>query len=106
MKNQENEKPWKNIIVVDIDSTRKEVVRIGKPHEFYQKGLTEEELGKQIINDMASLCEGICTLIHVAEGTGIKSSADSLRDCMKHLQDGFADASYIGYIAKEKTSNE
>lgn len=57
---------------------------------------TEEE----IIADMAHLCEGICTLIHSADQAGIKNSAASLRDCIKHLEDGFADSSYNTTITK------
>ena len=91
------EKSFKNIIVVDIDTDRKDAtVMMGKPPEF-KKDLTKEEFAQEIINDMATLCEGVCTLIHLAEKEGIKTSSDSLRDCINHLQDGFADASFKGF---------
>lgn len=91
------EKAFKNILIIDMDTTRREApIMMGKTPDFPQP-TTEEEWGVQIIDDMATLCEGICTLIHLAEEKGLKSSPDSLRDCIKHLQDGFADASYKGF---------
>jgi hypothetical protein len=40
----------------------------------------------------------------VADQTGLKPSAESLRACIKHLTDGFADASYVGQFVCGKTS--
>jgi hypothetical protein len=93
---------WKNIVGVDIDTSRKDSpVQISKP-ETFNENMTEQEWRQSIVDDMATLCEGICTLIHVAEQQGLKSSPDSLRDCIKHLQDGFADSSYKGITHKQK----
>ncbi len=47
-----------------------------------------------IIGDMASLCEAICTLIHVAEADGVKTSSASLKSCIHHLEQGTFDSSY------------
>ena len=49
---------------------------------------------EEVIVDMAHLCEGVCTLIHSADQAGIKDSASLLRDCIKHLENGFSDPSY------------
>ncbi len=87
---------WKNTIAVDIDTSRKDSpIQIQKPENFNAE-MSEQEWRESIVDDMATLCEGLCTLIHVAEQQGLKSSPDSLRDCIKHLQDGFADSSYKG----------
>ena len=91
----------KNVIIIDIDTSRDVPIQVGKPEGFKQ-GESKEELSKQIIEDMATLCEGICTLIHVADQQGLKPSADSLRDCIKHLESGFADSSYIGKFPEDK----
>lgn len=96
---------FKNILIVDIDSSRKESVKIGKPEEAKEPE-SPEEFAEIVINDMASLCEAICTLIHLAESQGIKSSANSLRDCIKHLEAGFSDASYKGYPVNSKFKKE
>lgn len=85
----------KNILQIDLDSDRKEAIIIAKPEPF-QKPRNAEEEAAMVIDDMATCCEAICTLIHVADQGGIKKSADSLRDCIKHLEHGFGDASYIG----------
>lgn len=95
----------KNIVEVDIDSSREVTVQIKKP-EVFDSNKSNEEMSEIIVLDMATLCEGICTLIHVADQQGLKPSAASLRDCIKHLQDGFADANYIGKFSDEqKKSN-
>lgn len=98
---------WKNIVGVDIDTSRKDSpVQIQKPEGFNHEEMTEQEWRESIIEDMATLCEGLCTLIHVAEQQGLKSSPDSLRDCIKHLQDGFADSSYRGITHKQKEKED
>jgi hypothetical protein len=92
---------WKNIVEVNIDTDREDSpISIGKP-EPYNENMTKEEFTESIVGDMATLCEGLCTLIHVAEQQGLKPSAESLRDCIKHLEDGFSDASYKGMMANE-----
>jgi len=101
---------FKNIVIVDIDYDRKDSpINIGKPEEFNIPE-SKEEWANSIVDDMATLCEGLCTLIHVAEQQGLKQSPDSLRDCIKHLQDGFADSSYRGLtneqFKKEKKDKE
>jgi hypothetical protein len=50
---------------------------------------------------MAALCEAVCALIHVADQEKIKPSHQSVKDCIKHITDGFADASYRGFITKK-----
>ncbi len=85
----------KNIVEVDYDSSRKEnPISIGKPLGFDLSGMTKEQWSESVVLDMATLCEGICTLIHLAEQNGLKNSADSVRDCIKHIQDGFSDCNY------------
>lgn len=80
----------RNILIVDVDSDRKESPIIIKHGNTIQ--VTDEEW--QAMEDMGTLCEAICTLIHYADNKGYKSGADSLRDCINHLQQGFVDASY------------
>lgn len=85
----------KNSLFIDIDSDRTEPgpIIIGKPAEFSMPKNAQEH-AQMVMDDMISLCEALCTMIHLAEDQGIKPSADSLRDCIKHLTAGFADASY------------
>lgn len=90
----------KNELIIDIDTDRKNTILIKKP-ESVKPPKNEEEAKQMVLLDMASLCEALCTLIHVADQNGIKPGPDSLRDCIKHLESGFVDASYKG-ILKEK----
>ena len=82
------------VLVVDIDLDRKEQIHIAHAKRAGDNVNTTDE-GYCIISDMATLCEALCTLIHAAEDQGIKKSPASLRDCIKHLENGFADASYF-----------
>jgi hypothetical protein len=45
------------------------------------------------ILDMGILCEALCVLIRICGKAGVKSEAQALRDCIKHLKDGFIDES-------------
>lgn len=85
----------KNTLIVDIDTERKTpgAVVIGKPPDF-PRPKSKEQNATMIIDDMACLCEALCTMIHLAEDVGVRDSSTSLRNCIKHLTDGFADASY------------
>lgn len=91
----------KNIVIVDIDSTRgKSPIIVGHPADQ----ILSENKEWQIVDDMAVLCEGLCCLIHSAEMMGLKKSSDSLRDCMEHIQLGFADATYkTKYLNADET---
>jgi hypothetical protein len=83
----------KNIIVVDIDTDRNPVVQIGKP-ELADMPNNEAEAKEMLNKDMACLTEALVTLIHAAHQSGYKDSAESLRDCIKHLENGFIDNEY------------
>lgn len=82
-----------DVLIIDVDTNRENtiIVQHGKRKD---DDVTQVSGDYCIINDMAILCEAICLLIHSAEKQKIKPSPDSLRDCIKHLENGFADASY------------
>lgn len=89
-------------LVVDINTNR------DKPEKIIIQSVTrngnslEPVEENDIITKMAALCEGICTLIHCAESEGIKPSHQSIKDCIKHITDGFIDASYVGKTIKNE----
>lgn len=91
----------KNILLVDIDTDRVPPIKICKPPDVPVPA-SHAEMAPVLIQDMMCLCEAICTLIHVAEQAGYKSSPDSLRDCIRHLEDGFAEAGYVGRLEAGK----
>lgn len=82
----------KNILLVDLDSDREQTIQIKKPGIVPPQ--TREEFSRTVLMDMATLCEAVCTLMHLADREGIKPSAESLRACIEHLTRGFADADY------------
>jgi hypothetical protein len=85
----------KNVLFIDLDSDRTNPghIIIGKP-DGTRRPSSQEEHTQMVIDDMMTLCEALCTLIHLAEDQRVKPSADSLRDCIKHLKSGCGDASF------------
>ena len=53
---------------------------------------------------MGLLCEAICTVIHGAHMADQKEDYESVRDCQRHIEKGFADASYhVNMNVEEET---
>lgn len=75
----------KNVIIVDIDTDRVPVVKIGKNSELPKN---KEEAKDIIIKDIACLTEALCSLINAADTSGYKSAQDSLNDTVVHLERG------------------
>lgn len=86
----------KRKLIVDVDSERKKSIIIGPIKEH-----PNQEMKPDPILDMAVLCEAVVTMIHLCHQENIKKDADSLRDCIKHLKDGFVEAGYKCYIPDE-----
>ena len=88
-----------DVLIIDIDSDRDIPVHVlhGSRSGDDVKPVDTES---NIVKDMALICEALVLLIHTAENEGIKKSPQSLRDCITHLENGFADASYFGFIEK------
>jgi len=86
-------------LIIDIDTERESesIITIQQVKRIGDK-VKPTDPNADIITEMAALCEAVCTLIHVADQNNIKESSKSLRDCINHLQNGFADAGYIGII--------
>lgn len=88
-----------NVLIVDIDSERDSKSQIIIEHaERSGDHLRKTDKEYCVINDMATLCEALCTLIHAADNEGIKETPASLRDCIKHLESGVSDSSYFAKI--------
>lgn len=87
----------KNTVTVILNTDIRDTIQIGKdPSAKFEYGGLHP-----VLADMSTLCEGLCTLIHVADQNNIKPSAQSLRDCIRHLEKGFADATYKGINLKD-----
>lgn len=73
----------KNIVIIDINTERKDqITLIGKP-EGYPQPTNKEEADKMIQDDILCICEALITLINLTE------NKDKIYDqCIKHLEDG------------------
>lgn len=87
------------VLIIDIDTSRKDEMIIVAHGTREGNDISKVDDGFDVVSDMASLCEALCTLIHSAEHEGIKSSPESLRDCINHLEQGVMDASYFAHIS-------
>lgn len=87
------------VLVIDIDSKRRPQIHITRANRVGDSLSADEDEKPDPVRDMAFLCEALCTVIHAAEGAKIKDSASSLRDCINHLEQGFADPTYFATIS-------
>ena len=79
----------KNSKVIDQEVNRTEKDELIPTEDLNQIGL------------MSALCESVSMLIHSANENGLKEDYKSVKDCVNHIQSGFADASYIAGTTKE-----
>jgi hypothetical protein len=80
----------KRILIVDLDTER--------DGSQIKIGLTNKNLDPNPVSDMFVLCEAIVTLIHLCHQHNIKKDTESIRDCIKHISSGFAEAGYLTRI--------
>jgi len=83
----------KRILKIDYDDDREETVLIG-PMQI--KG--EKEIRPDPVMDMVVLCEAVCTMIHVCHQANIQKDSISVKQCIDHIQRGFAEAGYKGIL--------
>jgi len=75
----------KNILIVDIDTDREPIVKLGKTDESHIPK-NDEQAKEFIIKDMACLTEALCTLIHAADQSNFKTIDESIKDIIKHIE--------------------
>jgi len=76
----------KNLIIIDIDTEREQVVKINKPTDFVTP-TTPDEAKKMIIDDISCTLEALCTLIYVCEQNNYGNKKDLVNTCIKYLND-------------------
>jgi hypothetical protein len=74
----------KNTIFIDIDTDRDRPVLIGKGQDS-EVPKNEEEAKEMIVFDIASICEGLCELIHVASQNGYGSKEGFVNASIEQL---------------------
>jgi hypothetical protein len=90
----------KRVLKIDYDTDREDTVRIG-PIQLKN----EKEISPDPVLDMTVLCEAVCTMIHVCHQADIQKDSVSIKQCLAHIQEGFAEAGYKG-ILTEKAKRE
>jgi hypothetical protein len=73
-----------NTIYIDINTERERKVLIGKGPESEQPK-TPEDAKDMVVIDIATICEGLCELIHVADQNGYGSKKDFVRVSIEKL---------------------
>jgi len=96
-------------VIVDIKSDRKDGGEIIVSHVNRKRAgdIVESTSETDYYNEiglMNVLCEGVVTLIHSANNSGLKKDYESLRDCISYLEKGFADPTYRGVMEKDNLS--
>jgi len=78
----------KNVIIVDIDTDREQVVKIGKP-DASSLPKNEKEAKQSVEKDIACMTEALITLIQAADESGYKTSDESIKDISMHIERAF-----------------
>lgn len=98
------EKEIKNTLVVMMDTSQKESIKIGKMNSTPPS--TEEEMKEMVLLDIATLCEALVVTIRTAHQMGIKNEAQSMKDAIHHLNTAFVDSKmkvdYVGVSPASK----
>jgi len=95
----------KNTIFIDIDTDRDRPVLIGKGQDS-EVPTNEEDAKGMIAIDIASICEGLCELIHVASQNGYGSKEGFVHASIEQLNLLLNTASAIENEDSEKIVSE
>ena len=74
----------KNLIIIDIDSERKQPIIFGKGPEFIYP-TTFDEAKDMILTDINCLCESLYTMIHTADQNNYGTKKELVDKCIIHL---------------------
>ena len=84
-------KTMKNSLLIDVDTERKDPIRITKTEDTVNKVNDEESAKKMVLEDMTTLCNALGTLIQLANDSGYIDSKVSANMCVNYLNDNFLD---------------
>jgi len=83
----------KNKVLIDMDTDRKDVIRLSKPEEELKDILEDKETAKKMLfDDLTTICNGLGSLIKYGEDTNHLESGKVAELCIKFLQDNFIDS--------------
>ena len=80
----------KNKVLIDIDTDRKDVIRLSKPEEELKDILEDKETTKKMLfDDLTTICNGLGSLIKYGEDSNHLESGKVAELCIKFLEDNF-----------------
>lgn len=79
----------KNIILIDLDSDRDEVIKITKPENLVESISDEAGAKKMILEDITTVCQALGTLIKVGEDSNYFDGEKSAQLCIDFLKENF-----------------
>lgn len=74
----------KNLIYIDLDTDRKQVVLIGKTPET-PKPTNYAESSEMIMLDISCVCEALLTLIKIADTNGYSNKEETIKTSINYL---------------------
>jgi hypothetical protein len=76
----------KNILIIDVDTTRDKVMMFKKPNDL-PLPQNKEEAKKMILEDVSCAFEAFCSLVMVIDQNGYGKKEDMLKTSIEHLND-------------------
>lgn len=74
----------KNIIILDVDSERNPRVVLSKPPDTVLP-TNANETTIMLVNDIACVCEALCSMIQIAHNNGYANKESLIKECVIHL---------------------
>lgn len=74
----------KNILIIDVDTTREKIMMFKKPNDIPLPQNTEEAK-KMILEDVSCAFEAFCSLVNVVDQNGYGNKNDMVQTAIQHL---------------------
>ena len=79
----------KNTLMIDMDTERKDVIRLSKPESLANEVDDSETARLMVLNDLTTVCNALGTLIHLADTNGYLDNKKACNMCIEFLNDNF-----------------
>tara|TARA_R110001632_G_scaffold211149_2_gene336529 strand:- start:100 stop:393 length:294 start_codon:yes stop_codon:yes gene_type:complete len=95
----------KNKVLIDMDTDRKDVIRLSKPEDELKDILEDKDTAKKMLfDDLTTICNGLGSLIKYGEDNKHFESGKVAELCVKFLEDNFINPNVDASI--EDTTDE
>ena len=79
----------KNTLIIDMDTDRKDVIRLSKPESIAEEVDNSETARLMVLDDLTTVCNALGTLIHLAHANKYMDSETASKMCVDFLNDNF-----------------